>query len=86
MKIVEVRNIKRRDIPIYYRKMFTGQAVIEVLDRQSTANVEFVIEHQPSGAPTITIRFLGDIDYPLVPAQRSLKLYIADLEAKGLLP
>ena len=86
MKIVEIRNVLRKDIPIYYRRLYSGVAVIELLNKKVDLNLEFMIELMPSGQVETNIFLKDTIDYPLVPLQKELKSFINDLDSNGKLP
>lgn len=86
MKVLEIKNILKKDIPLYYRKEFSGDVILEFMNRQEAKKVEFIIEHMPTGKVEIEIRMLESIDYPVLPVVKNLKLYILDLEKKGILP
>jgi hypothetical protein len=86
MKILEVKNIVRKDVPIYYRRLYTGIAVIELLNKSQDAHVDFSIEHKPTGQKEILVSFIDKVDYPLVPLNSALKKAIDDLDSSGGLP
>lgn len=86
MRIVEILDVTRKDLPIFYRREYQGSAVIEMQHRAQAKKVEFVIEHQPSGKLDIKVRLLEDIDYPLLPVVATLKDFILDLDKRGRLP
>jgi len=85
MKIIAIRDIIKKDIPIYYRLLYTGVAVIEL---KETANyrIDFCIEIKPTGKKDITVSFLDDVDYPLLPVIRELKTLIDSMYTNGALP
>jgi hypothetical protein len=86
MKIVEIKNIVRKDFPIYYRRLYTGIAVMELLNKMNEVALDFQIEHKPTGHLEISITRLENVDYPLVPLHRELKSYITTLDSGGKLP
>jgi len=86
MKVVTIKDMIRKDVPIYYRKLFTGVAVIELNSGPSNYRLDFTIEYKPTGNKDISISFLDSIDYPLVPVTKELKKYINELETVGGLP
>ncbi|MDR0487268.1 MAG: hypothetical protein LBG91_03370 [Treponema sp.] len=86
MKICEVKEIKRKDVPIYYRKLYTGIAVIETIKGPSDYRIDFIIEYKPTGQKDIIITFVDQVDYPLVPLNKELKKFIDDLDFEGGLP
>ena len=86
MKIIEIKNMTRKEFPIYYRRFYAGIAVMELVNRVEEIPLEFQIEHKPTGAKDIHIGFSQKIDYPLIPIQKELKKYIAELDSNGKLP
>jgi hypothetical protein len=86
MKINYIKDMIRKDVPIYYRKLYTGVAVIELNKGPCDFRIDFAIEYKPTGHKEITVSFIDDIDYPLIPVNRELKQYISELEAAGGLP
>jgi hypothetical protein len=86
MKVVSIKNIIRKDVPIYYKRHFSGVAVLELVKEPVERRIDFSIEHMPTGTKEIVITFVDAVDYPLVPLQRELKLFINNLDANGGLP
>jgi hypothetical protein len=76
----------RKDVPIYYRKLFTGVAVIELARGPADYRIDFTIEYKPTGQKEITISFIDKVDYPLIPLNREIKQYINNQDAEGMLP
>jgi hypothetical protein len=86
MKIIEIRNAVRKDGPIYYRRLYTGIAVVELIDKPVEIPLDFQIEHKPTGHIEITILSMGEVDYPIVPLKKELKTFIGSLDTAGKLP
>jgi hypothetical protein len=86
MKVILIKDMIRKDVPIYYRKLFTGVAVIEMNNTPTDYRIDFSIEYKPTGHKEIVVSFLDAIDYPLVPINKELKNYISELEINGGLP
>jgi hypothetical protein len=86
MKILEIKNIVRKDVPIYYRRLYSADAVIELINQPLEIPVEFRIEHMPTGQTEISVTFLKKIDYPIVPLVKEFKNFISALDSKGKLP
>jgi hypothetical protein len=86
MKVVTVKDIVRKDVPIYYRLLYTGVAVLELAKGPADYRIDFSIEIKPTGQKEITVSFLDDLDYPLVPVVKELKKYIDKLHSDGGLP
>ncbi len=86
MRIIEIKNILKKDIPLHYRNEFSGSIVYETINsKPEEKKVEFILERSASGKIDVNINLLEEIDYPLIPAIRTLKEYILDLDKKGKL-
>ena len=86
MKIIEIKNLTRKEFPIYYRRFYEGIAVMELVDKPVEIPLDFQIEHKATGSTEITLSMTGKVDYPLVPLQKELKRFIGDLDSNGKLP
>jgi len=86
MRITEIKNIVRKDVPIYYRRHYTGLAVLELINNLVEVPLNFQIEHKPTGQIEIGMTLCGKVDYPLVPLQKELKKFIGDMDSGGKLP
>ena len=86
MKIIEIKDIVRKDVPIYYRRLYTGIVVLELLNKPVEVPLDFQIEHKPTGQTEIGITLSQAVDYPLVPLHKELKNYIGALDSEGKLP
>jgi hypothetical protein len=86
VKILEIKNIVRKDVPIYYRRFYSGSAVLELMNKPVETPVEFQIEHMPTGHIEISVTFPKKPDYPLVPLVKEFKNFIAALDSEGKLP
>ena len=86
MKIISIKDIVRKDVPIYYRLLYTGVAVMELTKGPGDYRIDFSIEIKPTGQKEITVTFLDDIDYPLVPLVKELKKTIDEMHTNGTLP
>ena len=87
MKIVELINLDKKDIPLHYRNEYSGTAVFKTkTDDRIEKKVEFVLERLATGEKEIEINFLDDIEYPLLPLTNELKQHILELDKKGKLP
>jgi len=76
----------RKDVPIYYRKLYTSVAVIELNGVPSDYRIDFSIEIKPTGQKEVNVNFIDAVDYPLIPVIKELKQHINDLESAGGLP
>jgi hypothetical protein len=86
MKIKRIKNILRKDVPIYYRRLFTGSLEIELLGKTLERTIDFTIETMPTGLNKVSVAIAEPLDYPLVPLMRELKQFIANLDETGALP
>lgn len=86
MKIVDIKNIVRKDVPIYYRRLYSGIAVLELLNNALEVPLEFQIEHKPTGQTEVGVTLSEKVDYPLVPLQKELKNFVSALDSAGKLP
>jgi len=86
MKVMEIRNIVRKDVPIYYRRLYKGIAVMELINKLVEVSLDFQIEHKPTGHIEIGVTLSGNVDYPLIPLYKELKKFIGNLESGGMLP
>jgi hypothetical protein len=86
MKIIAIKDMIRKDVPIYYRKLYTGVAVIEMTKGPADYRIDFSIEYKPTGQKDVSITFIDAVDYPLIPINRELKQHIIDLDNAGGLP
>jgi len=86
MKVVAVKDIIRKDVPIYYRLLYTGVAVIELTKGQNNYRIDFTIEIKPTGMKEISVTFLDNIEYPLIPIIKELKAIIDKMHEDELLP
>ncbi|MCL2800886.1 MAG: hypothetical protein FWD28_03925 [Treponema sp.] len=86
MKVITIKDMIRKDVPIYYRLLFTGVAVIEINDVNRDFRIDFSIEIKPTGQRDINVSFIDTIDYPLIPVVRELKAIIQELDSNDGLP
>ena len=86
MKVIAIKDMIRKDVPIYYRKLYTGVAVIDMTKGSSDYRIDFTIEYKPTGQKEVTVNFIDKVDYPLIPVNRELKQFINNLETEGELP
>lgn len=86
MKVLELKELNRRDSTIHYIKEFTGVAVLTAGTVKAETDISFTLEHKPLGAPELTVRIMDPLDWPLLPVIRALREHILDLERTGRLP
>ncbi|SIQ89040.1 hypothetical protein SAMN05920897_11756 [Alkalispirochaeta americana] len=87
MKVKEIDNIERIPLAIDYRRMYRARVTIAIGEAESSpCPVEFALELSPFGSQQVSVTFLGNTDYPLIPAVRLLKQHLVDLDRAGGLP
>lgn len=86
MKIIDLKQIERKDTPIYYRRFYSGLITMEILNKHIDRKIDFKIEMMPTGKKDISITFEQPVDYPVVPLMRELKQYLDELDKSGKLP
>ena len=86
MRILELRDLNREEGYIYYRRNFTGTAVIEIPCSTLEAPIAFCIEMDPFGVKTIEIDIENTLNYPVLPVKKALKEYILLRDSEGILP
>jgi hypothetical protein len=86
MKILDIKEVIRKDVPIYYRRLFSGIAVIEFVNKPAEYHIDFSIETKPTGQKEISLTFTDPVDYPLVPLLKDLKQFVNTMDENGGLP
>ena len=86
MRVIAIKDIVRKDVPIYYRLLFTGVAVLELTKDAGDYRIDFIIELKPTGQKEITVTLLDDVHYPLIPIISELKKTIDNMHTNGALP
>jgi len=86
MRIIEIKDMTRKDMPIYYRRFYSGVAVLELVNKPIECPLDWQIENNATGQTEIALSFKQSVDYPLVPLQKELKKYIGSLDSDGKLP
>jgi hypothetical protein len=85
MKVLELRELARREAPIHYIREYTAIAVLEAFGSRAETGIAFTLEQKPLGPPEISLRVLDPVDWPLLPIVRALRDHLAELDRKGLL-
>ncbi len=87
MKVLDIRSISKEDGYIYYMNKYKATAVLEILSQEVSLPINFSIEISPFGKKTIEVGALpDDLNYPVMPVKKSLKIFIDDMSKKGTLP
>jgi hypothetical protein len=86
MKIAEIKNLVRKDVPIYYRRLFSGIVVVELINEIVERDINFTVETMPTGINEVIINEMESIEYPLLPLTKAIKKHITILDETGGLP
>ena len=86
MKVVELRDLARRDSPVHYIKELTAVAVIEWNERQSESDISITLEHGPLGPPDVRVRLLDAVELPTLSVIHAIKDLVVEMERSGRLP
>jgi hypothetical protein len=87
MKIVAIRDLVRKDVPIYYRRLFSGVLTIELINENTAESaIDFTVETKPTGINEVIINKMDNVDYPLLPLTKEVKKFISLLDDTGGLP
>lgn len=86
MTVLALKDIKRKESAIYYRRQFSANASYQLPGRKSSGQIEFTIEMTPLGYNDIQVDLVDSVDYPVIQVKRALKDYISKLDTAGKLP
>ena len=86
MKVICIKDMIRKDVPIYYRRLYTGVAVIEINQNHTDFRIDFSIETKPTGHKEVSLNFIDSLDFPLIPISNELKNHINELDNACGLP
>ena len=86
MKVVELANLKREDVQIFYIRKYAATAVLDLTARTANVDIEFSIEMNSFGNKDFSLSIKSQIDYPLIPIRKTILEYITNLEQEGKLP
>jgi hypothetical protein len=86
MTVVDIKEMVRKDVPIYYRRVYDGKAVVEFAGKKHDMPITWTIEISPLGIKETVINMAGKIDYPLLPLIKEIKKKIEYLDSEGKLP
>ena len=86
MKVLEIQNLLKKDIPLHYRNEYSGDIILETNQAVTMKKkVEFSLERSATGVLDIQVQFKDNLDYPLLPVIKTVKDFILKLEKKGAL-
>ena len=86
MKVVELANLQREDVQIFYIRKYAATAVLDLTARTANVDIEFSIEMNSFGNKDFSLSIKNQIDYPLIPIRKTILEYITNLEMEGKLP
>ena len=86
MRVVELANLQREDVQIFYIRKYAATAVLDLTARTANVDIEFSIEMNSFGNKEFSLSIKSQIDYPLIPIRKSILEYITNLEVEGKLP
>ena len=67
MQVIELKDLTRKETPLHYIREFHAMAALEGSLGHRDVPLAFTIEKKPVGQPEISVRFLGEPDWPLLP-------------------
>ncbi len=82
MDLIEITNITKKDMPLYYREDFSCLALFNdtAQSRQIEIPVDFSLESNAWGEKSVEIFLKESIDYPVLPLKKSIREYILALD------
>ena len=86
MRVVELANLQREDVQIFYIRKYAATAVLDLTARTANVDIEFSIEMNSFGNKDFILSIKSQIDYPLIPIRKTILEYITNLEQEGKLP
>jgi hypothetical protein len=86
MKVTGIKELVRKDVPIYYRRLYSGILEIELINKSVESHIDFLIETKPTGVNEVIINTMDSVDYPLLPLTKEIKKFISVLDETGGLP
>ena len=86
MRVTAIKDLIRKDVPIYYRRVFSGTLVIDLMSTIVEKHIDFTIETKPTGVNEMIINDMDSVDYPLLPLTKEIKKFISVLDETGGLP
>lgn len=84
MRVVEFRDLKKKDIPLHYRNEYSGSVILQTnQDMTLQKRLIFTLEKNAAGKLFIDVQLMDELEYPLIPVIKSIKDYIFDLHTRG---
>lgn len=87
MTVLGIDQLQKDEGHIFYRQKYSGVATIEIVSKNVSFPLTFIIDTNPLGIKTIEIGILPqDVSYPIIPLKKALKEYVNTLSEQGKLP
>ena len=86
MTVLDIKDISTEDAYIYYRKSYSGTAILELQSKSVEVPINFLIETEPTGKKNIEVNLKKEILYPILPVVKELKKTILTKSEMGILP
>lgn len=87
MQILNLKNIKRTEGVIYYRRQYSADAEVQLPNQVEDLPISFTIETNPIGMKEFELEIdRSKLNYPLLPIRKALKDYILSKDEQGELP
>jgi hypothetical protein len=86
MKVIEIKDLTRKESPIYYRRYYSGTVSLDIMGKIQDCKLDFVIETTAFGTSEVSISNMEDVDYPKLPLIKELKSYISSRDSEGAFP
>ncbi|MDR2701533.1 MAG: hypothetical protein LBB72_03795 [Spirochaetaceae bacterium] len=86
MRVTSLKSLIRKDVPIYYRRLYSGTLEIELINETVESNINFTMETKPTGISEVIINDMEHVDYPLLPLVKAVKQFITLLDENDGLP
>jgi hypothetical protein len=84
--VEDIIDIEKKNSLIYYREEFEAIAIYNILGREQTGKINFLIEVNPIGQKHLFLQLIDKPDYPLLPIRIDLKEKIQHLIDSSTLP
>ena len=55
MRVVELQNLERKDVQIFYIRKYTATAVLDLTARTANVDIDFTIEMDPLGCKNFSL-------------------------------
>ena len=86
MRVIELKDVLRKETHLHYRREFTACAVLDILDRPMEKRIEFTMESTPLGTLKVNVHLIDQVEYPVIPILSGIKDFVTDLDRRGHLP